>query len=148
MSNPSLQSSHNLKFWLPVGLGTIVVGAGVGSFLGSINLVTGIIPTVATGMMLSFVMGGLASWLNSKTQATGSQILATIALGAGVWAGAVNLAIAAALAPMAIWCVVWPEQTMNWVFVARITATIGSIAGGVITGMVLTQSPTPAVGQD
>jgi len=53
-------SPLNWKFWLPVELGTLAVGIAIGTFVGSIYITSGIVPTVATGMMISFTVGGFA----------------------------------------------------------------------------------------
>lgn len=137
----SISSPIDWKLWLPTRLGTALLGAGVGWFLSSVSQTSGMIPAVATGMMISFIMGGLSSWLNSQSQRNMLRWLATLACIVGIWAGAVNLAIAIAFVG-ALCNVIWAMQAIEWTLIIVVSATIGGIVGGLITEKVLVQ-PQP-----
>lgn len=130
-------SPLNWKFWLPVELGTLAVGIAIGTFVGSVYITSGIVPTVATGMMISFTVGGFAGWLDTKRQGIKAAWFAGVILAVAVWAGALNLGIAASLAPIALWQAFLPEQSPPWQQICQVLGAIGGVAGGTITGMVL-----------
>ncbi|MEB3164531.1 MAG: hypothetical protein VKK80_14975 [Prochlorothrix sp.] len=130
-------SPLNWKFWLPVELGTLAVGIAIGTFVGSIYITSGIVPTVATGMMISFTVGGFAGWLDTQRQVIKAAWFAGVILAVAVWAGALNLGIAASLAPIALWQAFLPEQSPPWQQICQVLGAIGGVAGGTITGMVL-----------
>jgi hypothetical protein len=143
MSSPSPLPPYgiNWKFWLPTGFGALVVGSGVGAFLSSVQATTDIVPTVATGMMLSFVFGGVASWLDSKGQTASTLWVPLLALALGVWAGAANLAIVATLGSIVLGILVWPDPLSRWTVIVAI-ATVGGLLGGTITALVVTRDST------
>ncbi|MGA1476763.1 MAG: hypothetical protein ACO4AI_16690, partial [Prochlorothrix sp.] len=125
------------KFWIPVEIGTLAVGIAIGTFVGSVYMTSGIVPTVATGMMISFTVGGFAGWLDTKRQAIKAAWFAGVILAVAVWAGALNLGIAASLAPIALWQAFLPDQSLPWQQICQILGAIGGVAGGTITGLVL-----------
>ena len=130
-------SAFNWKFWIPVEIGTVFVGIAIGTFMGSIYRTSGIVPTVATGMMVSFLMGGFAGWLDTKRSLIQAQWFNGVILAVAMGAGALNLAIAISLAPMAFWQAFLPDQLPPWHQICQILGAIGGIIGGTITGLVL-----------
>jgi hypothetical protein len=127
----------NWQFWIPVEGGTVFVGAAIGAFMGSIYMASGIVPTVATGMMVSFSVGGLAGWLDTKRQALPMAWYSGLIMAVAVWAGALNLAIAVSLAPMAFCQAFLPDQLPPWEQICQGVGAVGGLVGGTITALVL-----------
>ena len=121
------------QFWCLSELMAILTGAGSGAMIGSINQSAGVVAAVGTGMAISFVVGVLARLPGVKEAGWGL----TIPIAVGLLAGAVNLALAAVLAPIVIWDIVWSDQEMDWVGIGAVLGAVGGILGGAITGAAL-----------
>ncbi|MCG8368222.1 MAG: hypothetical protein MJA27_33435 [Pseudanabaenales cyanobacterium] len=120
-------------FWCLSELVAVLAGASVGAMIGLVNESAGIVAAVGTGMAMSFLIGVIARLSGFK--GTGWRLAIPIAV--GLLAGAVNLALAAVLVPIAIWKVIWPDNGMDWVGIGAVLGASGGIVGGAITGIVL-----------
>ena len=101
--------------------------------IGLINESAGIVAAVGTAMAMSFLIGVLAR----LPEFTGVGWGLTIPIAAGSLAGAMNLALAAILAPLMVWNIVWPDNDIDWVRIGAVLGAIGGIIGGAVTGTAL-----------
>ena len=117
-------------FWCLSELLAVLAGAGVGTMIGLVNESAGIVAAVGTGMAMSFLIGVLAR----LPEFTGVGWGFAIPIAVGLLAGAVNLALAAVLVPIAFYKIIWPDKVMDWVSIGAMVGGIGGLVGGVITG--------------
>ncbi|MDJ0702236.1 MAG: hypothetical protein QNJ46_03060 [Leptolyngbyaceae cyanobacterium MO_188.B28] len=120
-------------FWCLSELVAVLAGAGVGALIGLVDKSAGIVASVGTGMAMSFLIGVLAR----LPEFTGVGWGLTIPIAAGSLAGAMNLALAAILAPLMVWNIVWPDKHVDWVSIGAILGAIGGFIGGAVTGTAL-----------
>lgn len=122
--------------WVVMVLG---LGSGLGVMLGSMNLTAGTTATVVTGMGIILLLSWLSKVMVPLLNKTPSQGWQQWIGGVGFLVGAVNLAVAMVLLPIAIWRMLWPLQVVAWPTVGAVIGAIAALIGGLITSMVVQQ---------
>ncbi len=125
--------------WWVWGAITLGLGSGIGIALGSINQTLGATVSVVTGMGIILLFGWLSKAIVPPLQESLSQRWQRLTIGVGFMVGAVNLAVATVLLPIAIWRIVWPFQIVPWPIVGSILGAIAAVVGGIVTGTVVGQ---------
>jgi hypothetical protein len=118
--------------WIVLVAIALALGTGLGSLLGSINLTQGTTLAVVTAMGAILSSGWLSRRFLHWIEQHQPKQWTAIAIRTGFLLGAINLAAAMVIGPVALWRVIWPQAQWPWVLLGGGLGFIGAAVGGVL----------------
>lgn len=126
--------------WIGLGAIALLLGSGLGALLGSVNLEQGTTLAVVTGMGAILSSGWLSRRILKWVEQQQPDAWHAISMQIAFVLGAINLAVALVIGPIALWRVVWPTQQWPWILIGSGLGCLGAAIGGVVTVKVVSKS--------
>lgn len=109
---------------------TLTLGTGLGAMLGSVNLTQGTTLAVVTAMGAILGSGWLSRRFLGWIKQHQPEQWEAASIHTGFMLGAINLAIAMVIGPIALWRVVWPQEQWPWILLGSSLGLLGASFGG------------------
>ncbi|MGF1602570.1 MAG: hypothetical protein ACFCU8_11215 [Thermosynechococcaceae cyanobacterium] len=118
--------------WIVLVAIALTLGTGLGAMLGSVNLNQGTTLAVVTAMGAILGSGWLSRRFLGWIKQHRPERWESAAVRTGFMLGAINLAIAMVIGPVALWRVVWSQQQWPWMWLGCGLGFIGAACGGLL----------------